>query len=82
MHPKKARVPRKDIFVVLVADQDDKQALVEGEPDVFFTTPHYDGYAMLMVRLAEIDEARLTEVLTDAHAAALATKTRKRAERA
>ncbi len=82
VHPKKARVPRKDIFVVLVADQDDKQALVEGEPDVFFTTPHYDGYAMLMVRLAEIDEALLTEVLTDAHAAALATKTRKRAERA
>jgi hypothetical protein len=81
VHPKRARVPRKDIFVIRVADLDDKQALLEGEPDVFFTTAHYEGSAMLMVRLAEIDEARLTELLRDAHAA-LATKSRKRAERA
>lgn len=81
VHPKRARVPRKDIFVILTADLDDKEALLEGEPDVFFTTSHYDGYPAVMVRLAEIDEARLTELLRDAHAA-LATKSRKRAERA
>lgn len=81
VHPKRARVPRKDIFVVLVSDQDDKQALIAGEPEVFFTTPHYDGYPAVMVRLAEIDETRLTEVLTDAHAAAVATKSRRRVKR-
>lgn len=77
MHPKKARVPRKDIFVVRVSDQDDKQALLEGEPDIFFTTDHYDGYPSVMVRLAEIDKPRLVELLTDAHAAALAKKRRR-----
>lgn len=83
VHPKRARVPRLDIFVIRVVDEDDKQALLAGEPDVFFTTPHYDGYPAVMVRLAEIDEARLTELLRDAHTAALAKnarpRTRKRA---
>lgn len=72
VHPKKARVPRYDIFVILVADQAEKQALLAGEPERFFTTDHYDGAAMLMVRLAEVDESRLAELLADAHAAAVA----------
>lgn len=78
VHPKRARVPRLDIFVIRVADLDDKQALLEGEPDVFFTTPHYDGYPAIMVRLAKIQEARLIELLTDARTAALAKNTRLR----
>lgn len=81
VHPKRARVPRKDIFAIRVADLDDKAALLQGEPEVFFTTDHYDGYPSVMARLAEIDEARLTELLTDAHAAAVARKTRKRVRR-
>ena len=70
-----------DIFVIRVADEDDKQALLGGEPDVFFTTPHYDGYPAVMVRLAEIEEARLTELLTDAHAAAIAKATAPRSRK-
>lgn len=81
VHPKKARVPRMDIFAIRVADLDDKEALIEGEPNVFFTTDHYAASAMLMVRLAEIDEPRLTDLLMDAHTDALAHKTRKRARR-
>ena len=81
VHPKKARVPRNDIFVVRVADEDDKQAVLQGEPRIFFTTDHYDGYPAVMVRLAEIDKGRLTELLTDAHAAALAKQPRKRTRR-
>jgi len=75
LHPKRARVPRLDIFVIRVANLDDKQALLEGEPDVFFTTPHYDGYPAIMVRLPEIGEIRLAELLMDAHAAAVAKST-------
>lgn len=78
VHPNRARVPRLDIFAIRVVDEDDKQALLAGEPDVFFTTPHYDGYPAVMVRLAEIDEARLTELLRNAHAAALAKNARPR----
>lgn len=72
VHPNKPRVPRNDIFVILAADEDDKRALIEGEPETFFTVPHYDGTAMVMVRLGAVDEARLTELLADSHAAAIA----------
>jgi hypothetical protein len=33
---------------------------------VFFTTPHYDGYAYVLVRLAEVDLAALRELVEDA----------------
>lgn len=75
VHPKKARVKRFDMFVVRVADADDKEALLAGDPDVFFTTDHYNGYAMVIVRLDAVDEARLAEIVNDAwEAAPLSTK--------
>jgi hypothetical protein len=70
VHPKKARVPRFDVFAMRVANLDDKEALLAGEPDKFFTTDHYDGYPAVLVRLAAIDLTELTELVTDAHAAA------------
>lgn len=66
VHPKKARVARYDMFVIRVADADDKEALLAGEPDVFFTTDHYDGYATVIVRLDAIDQDRLSEIVGDA----------------
>lgn len=82
VHPKRARVERLDIFVLRVADEDDKQAMLAGEPEKYFTTDHYDGYPAVMVRLAAIMIDELTELLTDAHAAALARKPRPRRSRA
>ena len=41
-----------ETLVVRVVDLEDKEALLRGQPDVFFTTPHYDGYAYVLVRLA------------------------------
>jgi hypothetical protein len=75
VHPKKARVTRYDVFVVRVADADDKEALLLGEPDIFFTTDHYNGYATVIVRLDAVDEERLAEVVRDAwEATPLSTK--------
>lgn len=68
--PKKPRVKRYDQFVVRVANADDKEAYLQGEPEVFFTTDHYNGYAAVIVRLEEIDEERLEELLQDAWEAA------------
>lgn len=70
VHPNRARVARYDQFVIRVADADDKEAYLLGEPDVFFTTDHYYGYAALIVRLAAIDESRLAELLSEAWEAA------------
>src|SRR5919199_3591593 len=60
------RVIRTDIAVLYVGDEAEKQALLLGEPDLFFTTPSYDGLPLVMLRLAEVDVERLTELVTDA----------------
>jgi hypothetical protein len=64
--PGKPRVIRTDIAVLYVGDEAEKQALLLGEPRIFFTTPGYDGWPLVMLRLAEIDAERLTELVVDA----------------
>jgi hypothetical protein len=43
-----------------------KEALLKSDPTVFFTTPHFDGSAAVLVRLSKIGKIRLRDVLTDA----------------
>jgi hypothetical protein len=43
-----------------------KEALLKSDPTVFFTTPHFDGFAAVLVRLSKIGKIRLRDVLTDA----------------
>ncbi len=64
--PGKKRVIRTDIAVLFVGDEAEKQALVLGEPRLFFTTPAYDGWPLVMLRLEEADVKRLRELVTDA----------------
>src|SRR5512147_2238632 len=64
--PGRPRVIRTDIAVLYVGDEAEKQALLLGEPDLFFTTPGYDGLPLVMLRLAEVDIDRLTELVVDA----------------
>jgi hypothetical protein len=52
--------------VPFVGDEAEKQALLLGEPGVFFTTPGYDGLPLVMLRLAEVKVERLRELVTDA----------------
>ena len=42
--PGQRRVIRTDIAVLFVGDEAEKQALLLGEPGIFFTTPGYDGW--------------------------------------
>ena len=64
--PGQRRRIRTDIAVLYVGDEAEKQALLLGEPDKFFTAPGYDGWPLVMLRLAEVDPARLAELVTDA----------------
>ena len=64
--PGKPRVIRTDIAVLFVGDEAEKQALLLGEPDIFFTTAGYDGLPLVMLRLAEVKVERLRELVTDA----------------
>jgi hypothetical protein len=64
--PGKPRVIRTDIAVLYVGDEAEKQALLKGEPDTFFTTSGYDGAPLVMLRLDRVDGQRLAELITDA----------------
>jgi hypothetical protein len=54
-----------DALVLWVADEGEKHGLITSEPAKFFTTPHYDGHALVLVLLSAIDEDELLELLTD-----------------
>jgi hypothetical protein len=54
-----------DVLVVWVADESEKRGLVDSEPEKFFTTPHYDGHPIVLVRFDGIDIDELKELLTD-----------------
>jgi len=64
--PGKRRTIRTDIAVLYVGDEAEKQALVLGEPDLFFTTREYDGLPLVMLWLPKVKVPRLRELVTDA----------------
>src|SRR5690242_13724119 len=64
--PGRGRVIRTDIAVLYVGDEAEKQALLLGEPRLFFTAPGYDGWPLVMLRLAAGDDGRLAEPVTAA----------------
>src|SRR4051794_19331224 len=39
-----------------------KEALIQSEPEVFFTTPHFEGYPAVLIRLPAISREILEEV--------------------
>jgi len=52
-------------LVAKVGDLDEKASLLDAEPEKFFTTPHYDGYAIVLVRLPAVDVDELEELITE-----------------
>jgi len=55
-----------DALVLRVTDIGEREALLQGQPDVFFTTPHYDGYPYVLVRLEAVDVVELGELIEEA----------------
>jgi hypothetical protein len=74
VHPKKPRVARDDVVAVRVAGEADKQALLAGDPEKFFTEPHYDGYPAVLVRLPAVTARELRPLLAEAHRCACAPR--------
>jgi len=64
--PGRPREIRTDVAVLYVGDEGEKQALLRGEPDKFFTAPGYEGWPLVMLRLEAVDRRRLRELVTDA----------------
>ena len=53
--------------LVVFCDADEKRALLDSNPDVLFSTPHYDGYGAMLVRLDQAAETDLADWLEDAY---------------
>jgi hypothetical protein len=57
--------PDGPILAIRVADLHEKEAVLAESPDGFFTIPHFDGYAAVLVQLNAVAEAALREALLD-----------------
>ena len=58
--------PDGPILGVRVADLGVKEALLADDPAVYFTTPHFNGYPAVLVRLDRIGVPELEELLVEA----------------
>jgi hypothetical protein len=56
------RIRQAGILVVMCAIEE-KEMLMEAEPDLYFETDHYKGWPAMLVRLAAINDAELTQRL-------------------
>jgi hypothetical protein len=61
-----ATAPKGAILGIRTDGLEMKEALIASDPAVFFTTPHFDGYAAVLIRLGKITPAKLERVLVDA----------------
>lgn len=58
--------PTGAILGARVTDEGVKEALVADAPNIYFTTPHFNGYPAVLVRLAEISSGELAELIEEA----------------
>jgi hypothetical protein len=54
-----------EILGVRVEHEGAKEALVQSEPGIFFTIPHFKGYAAVLVKLEKIGVEELEELLVE-----------------
>ena len=55
-----------DALVLRVVDMHEREALLQGQPDAFFSTPHYDGWPYVLVRPEQVDPVELRELIEEA----------------
>lgn len=60
------RAPSGPILAVRVEDVGVKEALLQDDPEALFTTPHFDGYAAVLIRLDRIPLEELNELMVEA----------------
>jgi hypothetical protein len=57
--------PDGDILAITVEDLAEKEAVLAANPKGFFTIPHFDGYAAVLVHLRSVTKRPLREALLD-----------------
>ena len=57
-----ARMREEGDVLVVKVDRDERDALIESEPEVYFVTPHYENYGYVLVRLDVVERDELREI--------------------
>jgi hypothetical protein len=57
--------PEGPILAIRVADLHEKEAVLAENRDAFFTIPHFDGFAAVLVQLNAVSEEAVREALLD-----------------
>ena len=52
-------------LVVWVDSLDAKEAQIATQPKLFFTTPHYDGYPMVLVQMPAVSQKLARELIEE-----------------
>ena len=60
--------PTGPVLAAYVPDEGAKRALIADEPEVYFTTHHFDGFPAVLCRLDRLDSESLTELAAEAWA--------------
>jgi hypothetical protein len=60
-----AAPPDGPILAVSVEDLGEKEAVLAAQPKAFFTIPHFDGYAAVLIQLKVVTKRALREALVD-----------------
>jgi len=57
--------PQGPILAVRVDDLAEKEAVLAAHPKAFFTIPHFDGYAAILIQLKTVTKRPLRDALVD-----------------
>ncbi|MGA8795435.1 MAG: MmcQ/YjbR family DNA-binding protein [Candidatus Cybelea sp.] len=60
------RAPAGPILGVRTVDLEMKDVFLASDPKVFFTTPHFEGYPAVLIRLDKISRSQLRDVIVEA----------------
>ena len=60
-----ATPPAGTIVAVRVIDLGEKEAVLAAHPKAFFTIPHFDGYAAVLIQLRKVGKRALQEAIID-----------------
>jgi hypothetical protein len=57
--------PDGPILAVSVEDLHEKEAVLAAHPEAFFTIPHFDGYAAILIQLRVVERRELADAILD-----------------
>jgi hypothetical protein len=58
--------PTGPVLGARTADLEMKDVLLAADPNVFFTTPHFDGYPAILIQLDKVSSKQLKDVIVEA----------------